>query len=106
MLTTPEERAAQVKQIYCTIMQWLRDQPREQFLRIPVRGMLPPVPLGESVDYRDFTSVRILTFLRVTKRDTLIPGVVFRMKNGTERFIWYDPNWESYMEIDKLLEEE
>lgn len=94
-------------EIYKILMVWMEENFDSPILKIP----LPNTNYGRSYieDTFDLSVLgykpRIIGFNRIVG-DNNRRGVSYKFKNGTEKIIWYDPNWELYYTIEKILEDE
>ena len=101
----PEKHHPLMFYVYSTIMEWLEDNDNDTQLNIPV---MEDLGFAWDIDKDDINkpiTMRKLTFYRVRNPLTLGPGVVFTRRNGQIAYIWYDPNWQSYLTIEELLSE-
>lgn len=101
----PEKHHPLTFSVYSTIMEWLESNNNDIQLNIPVMEDLGFDWAVDMIDINRPVTMKMLRFYRVRNPMTLVPGVVFTRKNGQTVYIWYDPNWKSYLTIEELLSE-
>lgn len=94
--------------VYEQVMRWLKTGgPNYSELAIPILDKTPPLFNEESFTPNQPVPMRKLVFRRVVHPVTLVPGAVCVKQNSSSPVtIWYDPNWEGYLSINSILQEE